>query len=150
VSGVRALLLPVGGDVFAVPAALVGEVLLAPTVTVLPTAPPDVLGVFNLRGTVIPILDTARMLGGPPLDRAAFAVVVNCAGHDAALGTSSIPTMLDLGAQVRPSEGPGTDGTYLVGDRLVTMVDPVPLLDHAGLGADHPRAGQGSTVPVAG
>jgi len=35
-------------------------------VTPIPTAPPEVLGVTQVRGQVVPLLDLPRMLGGRP------------------------------------------------------------------------------------
>jgi len=45
--------------------------------TPLPYSPPDVLGVMNLRGSVIPIIDLSRKLGMPatvPNERSAIVV----------------------------------------------------------------------------
>jgi len=46
----QALLLPVGDDLYALPMAWVREVVAAPQLTRLVTAPSVVLGLFNLRG----------------------------------------------------------------------------------------------------
>lgn len=137
--GVSALLLRLGDEVFGLDVATVREVVVAPRVTALPTAPPSVVGVFNLRGAVLPVLDTGRLLDGEVLRDSAFAVVVRCWEHDAALMVPAIPTMARLGAAVQPSETTGTSGTYLAGDQLVTMIDPELLLGHAGLGAEQHR-----------
>lgn len=130
------LLIEVGTDLFGLDVSAVREVVVAPKVTVLPTAPPTILGLFNLRGEVLPVLDTGRLLAGPGGADASFAVVVRCWDNDAALVVASLPTMGRIGAAIQASETAGTLGTYLVGDRLVTMVDPAELLAHAGLGVD--------------
>ena len=71
-----AVLVPVGDDLYAVPIGWVREVVPRPPLTELVTAPPTVLGLFNLRGEIVPLLDTAVMLalgrGGP----VSFAVVL--------------------------------------------------------------------------
>ena len=59
----QALLLPVGDDLYALPMDWVREVVAAPTVTRLVTAPSVVLGLFNLRGQIVALLDTAALLG---------------------------------------------------------------------------------------
>ena len=41
----------------------VREVVAAPTLTRLVTAPSIVLGLFNLRGEIVALLDTAALLG---------------------------------------------------------------------------------------
>ena len=62
-SGIQALLLPVEGDLYALPMDWAREVVAAPPLTRLVTAPPIVLGLFNLRGQIVPLLDTAALLG---------------------------------------------------------------------------------------
>ncbi len=79
----RALLLPVRSDWYGLPLATVAEVLEATPVTRLPGAPPAVLGLVNVRGAIVPVLDTALLLGLPGLGLAgvgALAIV------DSALG----------------------------------------------------------------
>lgn len=138
-TGETAVLLQVDDDVFGIGVDRVREVVVAPRVTVVPTTPPGVVGVFNLRGAVLPVLDTGCLLARTALTDAAYAVVVRCWDNDAALMVPSIPTMSRIGPAVQPSETAGTVGTYRVGDRLVTMVDPEALLSHAGLGIDRQR-----------
>lgn len=135
-TGIRAILLPVGEDLYAVAVDVVREVVAAPKITVVPTAPAGVLGVFNLRGTVLPVLDTGQLLERDGLDGAAFAVVVRCGLDEAALITTAVPAVVDLAEQVQPSRAPGTKGTYLTGERLVPLVEPSALLAHAGLRAE--------------
>ena len=45
-----------------------------PPLTRLVTAPPMVLGLFNLRGEIVPLLDTAALLGVGRTEQVAFAV----------------------------------------------------------------------------
>ena len=133
----RAILLPVGEELFALTIDLVREVVTSPQVTALATAPSSVRGVFSLRGEVLPILDTAQLVRRPVPERdaAAFAVVVQCGDVDVALVASTVPTIVDLGTVVQPSDTPGALGTYLVAERLVTLVEPQALLANAGYGA---------------
>jgi len=56
----------VEGKAFATPIHWVQEVVPVGQVTPVPTAPPEVLGVTQVRGHVLPILDLPRMLGGRP------------------------------------------------------------------------------------
>ena len=51
------------GQVYAIPLALVREVIRYEPPTPVPGAPGDVLGIVNLRGSIISILDGARRLG---------------------------------------------------------------------------------------
>lgn len=47
-------------------------------ITMLPHSPPFVLGVVNLRGAVIPIIDLAAKLGFPPLQPTKRNVIIIC------------------------------------------------------------------------
>ncbi len=51
-----------GGQRLALPAARVREVAAVSTVTPVPTAPPPVVGLTQLRGQILPVLDVARKL----------------------------------------------------------------------------------------
>lgn len=70
------------GEGFALPAALVREVLRPVPLTRVPHAPAALLGLANLRGAVLPILSLARLLGGaeaPPGPAARIVVVEGAA-----------------------------------------------------------------------
>ena len=77
---VQAVLLPVGDDIYALPVDWVREVVAAPPVTRLVTAPSVVLGLFNLRGEIVPLLDIAALLSIGKVRTTAFAVVVSSRG----------------------------------------------------------------------
>jgi purine-binding chemotaxis protein CheW len=57
------LLLALGGDDYLVAADQVRELVAAAPLTPVPGAPPWVRGVFNLRGTVVPLVDLGVKLG---------------------------------------------------------------------------------------
>ena len=61
--GLPHLALSVGAQTYAVSAASVMEIVALQPITPLPTMPPCVVGLMNLRGTVIPIIDWARSSG---------------------------------------------------------------------------------------
>src|SRR5512144_3361620 len=63
----RACLFALSGSRFAVDVRSAREVAVFDELTVLPRAPRQVLGVANLRGTVIPIVDVGPLLGLPEL-----------------------------------------------------------------------------------
>lgn len=62
-SEAQALTISVAGERLAIPANDVSEVIRHPAVTRIPLSPPGLLGVANLRGTVIPVVSLAVLLG---------------------------------------------------------------------------------------
>jgi purine-binding chemotaxis protein CheW len=124
----QALLLPVGGDLYALPMDWVREVVSGPMVTPLVTASPLVLGLFNLRGQIVPLLDTAALLGIGTVETTAFAVVVNYPQGLAGLASTGFPQRGLLDTSIGPSELPGTAGLYRLDQRVATLLDPAALL----------------------
>lgn len=59
----QALTISVAGERLAIPANDVVEVIRKPAVSRIPLSPPGLVGVANLRGTVIPIVSLAALLG---------------------------------------------------------------------------------------
>ena len=56
--------LAVDADTYAVAASSVTEIVLLQPLTRIPAMPECIRGLMNLRGTVIPVIDVARQLGG--------------------------------------------------------------------------------------
>lgn len=131
---VRAVVLPVGADRYAVPIDWVREVVATPAQTRLVTAPAPVLGLINLRGQIVPLLDTAALLDVGTVDQVAFAVVLDTAGGPAALAATGLPTRASLDAPTGPSELPGTAGVYQLDDGVAVLLDPAALLAAERLG----------------
>ncbi len=53
-----------GASLYGVPSELASEVVNLPTLTRVPGAPPHVIGVFALRGEVLPVIDLQLLAGG--------------------------------------------------------------------------------------
>ena len=130
----RALLLPVGEDTYAVPMDVAREVIVAPTVTTLPTAPPSVLGVCNVRGEIVPVFDTGILLGLGPLESVRAVTLVDADLGPAALAVSGIGASVELDDPVAVTEAPGTAGAFVYDDGLAVLVDVDVLLAPARLG----------------
>jgi chemotaxis signal transduction protein len=127
----RAILLPVGRDWFAVAPAALQEVVAAPEVTPLPAAPATVRGLFNVRGQIVPLLDTGALLGLEPLATCPFAAVVQSPHGPAGLGTTGMPEPGELGEQLGPTHARGTVAAYAAGERIAVLLDPAVLLTPA-------------------
>ena len=65
--------LEVRGQSFGVDVLQVREIVRAPAITPLPRAPRLVEGVIDLRGSIIPVVDLGRALGGAPIESDAGA-----------------------------------------------------------------------------
>ena len=63
--GIEILVFEVEGQHFGVRSADVVQVLRAASLTPLPQAPEAIEGVLNLRGCLVPVLDTRKLLGLP-------------------------------------------------------------------------------------
>jgi purine-binding chemotaxis protein CheW len=120
---VQALLLPVGADRYALELAGVHEVVRAPVLTPLPGAPRAALGVMNLRGDVVPVLDTAALLGVGRLAAAPFAVVAAAEAGLAALAADGEPATVVLDGPAGPAELPAALGRFAVDGAIVTLLD---------------------------
>jgi purine-binding chemotaxis protein CheW len=128
-SGQLALLIPVGSDTYAISLESVREVVVDPRTTELPTSPPAVLGVFNVRGDIVPLLDTGLLLGLRPVVETPYAVLVETAHGIAGLVATEMPQTVRLSESVGHSDLDGTTETYLVGEgRLAVALDVANLL----------------------
>jgi purine-binding chemotaxis protein CheW len=113
--------------------------------TPLPHAPEFVLGVVNLRGVVLPIVDLAVRLGFPPTQPTArhAIIVVEVGSQVAGLlvdGVSDIFTADDAQIQATPEIAAETAKLYLRGviameGRLIGVIDIANLLPATELAA---------------
>jgi chemotaxis signal transduction protein len=140
VIGVQAVLLPVGAELYAVPMDWVRVVVAAPPVTRLPTSPPLVLGLFNLRGQIVPLFDTAALLGVGAVGAVKFAAVIQTPDGLVGLAATGLPQRAVLEAPTGPSELPGTNGVYQLTRRVAVLLDPAALLTPERLGGRDVRA----------
>lgn len=57
-----------GGEHFAIPVMKIMEILEVPKITKVPQSPNFLVGVINLRGAVLPVIDTRVKFGMSPID----------------------------------------------------------------------------------
>ena len=101
----------------------VREVVAGPRITELPTAPGTVIGIFNLRGDIVPLFDVAALLGIGTIASHEFAVVIDTPLGSAGLAASGVPEAVTLSEPIGPAETSGAAGLYAVGTRIVTLLD---------------------------
>jgi purine-binding chemotaxis protein CheW len=128
----QVLLLPVREDWYALELLRVREVLNAPAAAPLPTAPATVLGLFNLRGQVVPLLDTGALLGLAPLGEARTAVVIATKHGPVGLAASGPAETAELPEAAGPGQLPATRSWHEVDGRVATLVDADALVGAVG------------------
>ena len=127
--------MPLGEDWYAIEMAKVREVVASPMLASVPTAPATLLGVFNLRGEIVPLFDTAALLGLGRGPAPSHATVVETALGPAGLVASAMPESVELGEPTGATDTPGTVASFAVGSRLATLIDVDILLGAARIGS---------------
>lgn len=134
----RYLEFSLGDECYAIPLLKVREVIAVPNTTPIPHSPPYFMGIMNLRGQVISILDIRKKLGIKPNEESSETAVIIVDLDPIFLGivVDSVNKVLaisehDVGD--RPSlEGKNTDyitGVYRVEDKLTILMDIGKALD---------------------
>lgn len=111
------------GEDYALPVEAVLEVDELGEVTAVPGARPEVIGVRNLRGQVLPVVDLAALFDLGSTSEPERIVVVEDSDRRAGLAVEAV---VDVGPVPPPTEGVQTEflrGAALVGTDLVGVVD---------------------------
>jgi purine-binding chemotaxis protein CheW len=129
----RACVVALGGRPFAVDVADAREVVVLDTTTPVPGAPATLVGVMNLRGSVLPVLEARPLLGLPvraPIGRPR-ALVLADGDHRAAI---LIERVLGLSAydEVQPPAEP-TPGALLLCELVDVAGERATVLDARAL-----------------
>lgn len=106
-----AVLFRAGEERWSLPVEEVRAVVRVETSVRVPGAPPDVAGLVNVRGEVLPAIKTAQMLGAEPVRPESWALVVEDGGARAAL---LVDEVLDV-TEVETGEQGGRlpDGSFV-------------------------------------
>jgi purine-binding chemotaxis protein CheW len=114
----------VGDESFALPVRQVLEVADLGPLAPVPGAPPSVLGVRNLRGQVLPVIDLASVLGTARAnDQATRLVIAEEGGRRAGLAIDAVTDVAELPGPMQDTESPFLSGSTLVQNDLVGVVD---------------------------
>lgn len=143
---IRCVTFELGGESYAIDVMAVSEVLRAGEITPVPGAPHGVLGIINLRGNVVTVLDTRTRFGLPPKDRDDASRVIICERDDQVVGllVDRVAEVIDLDiAEIEPtpSVGSGEGGEYIRGvvsnsSHLLIVVRHEHLIPSPGGAAD--------------
>jgi len=137
------LVFRLGEDEFGLPIEVVDEVARVPRqITRVPKTPPFLMGVVNLRGEVLPVVDQRRRFGMPELEDGVRQrlVVVRTERHRAGLVVDSVSEVLrSVADAIEPGPDLTGEATRLVDrvinlaaeERIVLLLDPAELLSRA-------------------
>jgi purine-binding chemotaxis protein CheW len=114
--------LRIGAETYAVPVEHVLEVAELGEVTPIPGSPPELLGVRNLRGQILPIVDFAQVFGIPASRSAQRLIVAEGRGHRAGFAVDEVSDIGSLGGEVEDSESELLSGACLADDALVGII----------------------------
>lgn len=133
-----------GDEEYGVDIMTVQEIILFGCITQVPEVPEHVLGVINLRGNVIPILNLRRRFGMPdqPAEDATRIVVMDLNGRTVGVVVDGVNEVLRLAEdEVSPTpqslSGAGKDyvtGLARRGERLLILLDMARLLGSGEFG----------------
>lgn len=89
----RVCLFSIGEDTYAVPVEFLTEIIFSQKIFSVPTTPSHVLGVINLRGSIVPIVDIRPALSLPTQSVPSQTAIVK-------LGTTTVGIVVDNVAEV--------------------------------------------------
>lgn len=100
--------------------------------TRIPNCPPEITGVLNLRGTIVPIIDLRQKFGLAPAEYTPFTVIVVVVVRDRVMGmiVDSVSDVINISpSDIQPAPSVGEtvpaclSGLGKVGDKLVILLD---------------------------
>lgn len=126
--------LRVAAEAYAIPVTQVREVSGLGEVTPVPGTPPGVLGIRNLRGQLIPVIDLAAVLGISRVAAPGYLLVIQAQGQQAGLAIDAVSGVSELPDQEEEAESGLLSGAVLDGGDLIGVID-VPAVFGAIEGA---------------
>lgn len=118
----------VAGEQYALPVETVLEVAERGEITPVPGAPPDVIGVRNIHGQVIPVIDMAGRLGLDRDTEAPLIVVAQDGGRQAALAVDEVLAVGEIPEASNETESDLLAGAAAIEGSLVGIVNVAAVL----------------------
>jgi purine-binding chemotaxis protein CheW len=119
----------VGGESYAVPIESVREIAVLGDVAALPGAPAAVLGVLNLHGRVLPVIELSVLFGVADEDQPLRIVIAEDDGRQAGLAVHSVSGIEVLPETPEEVDSPLLRGAALVDGVLVGALDVAAVFD---------------------
>jgi purine-binding chemotaxis protein CheW len=126
----QVVLCEVAGELRGIDIARVEEIIRLPEITPVPRARQGVVGVINLRGTIIPVVDLRRLEGVAPSvpTKSTRVVVVKVGEHTIGLIVDAVTEVLHLPAAIEPPSALVADGDTTSPRGLATIEGRLVLL----------------------
>lgn len=115
--------LRVAAEAYAMPVGHVREIADLGTVTPVPGLRPEVLGVRNLRGQILPVIDLAMLLRVARTDTPARLLVAEAGGLAAGLAIDEVSGVGEMPEPTDESDSDLLSGAVLDGDDLIGVID---------------------------
>jgi purine-binding chemotaxis protein CheW len=135
---IRAAIVSLGGELFTIDLQNVREVFVVESITPVPGMPAGLVGVTNLRGSVVPLLDLRQMIGLAAENALKYAVVLKHGNWQVGVLVDTVPEIRTLSKdQFLPAPvGTGDGGNPFVStvvnleDRLRGVLETSVVLSH--------------------
>lgn len=138
VDSLRWVTFMLGEERYGIDVRRVREVLRPRAVTPVPGAPPEVLGIINVRGNVVTVIDGRRRLGmeGRDPDEATRVAIVEARGENVGLQVDRVLEVRDIASEAISAPPLGsaearrgaTSGVYTSDEGLLVLLDLEALL----------------------
>lgn len=116
-------------ELFGINVFKVREIIAMPDITAIPGSLPHMLGVVNIRGTVLPVIDLPAVVGCTPRTGLNIMLVTEFAQTAQAFAVESVEDIVRLDwTQVLPAEGGVANGMVTSIARLDTSIDSPRLV----------------------
>ncbi len=109
----RVCLFSIGDDTYAIPVDLLLEIIIPQKIFPVPTTPPHVLGVINLRGNIVPIVDIRPALALPQKSALGQIAIIKHGSVTLGISVDNVSAVLavpDSSIQTVPTDAVGHSG----------------------------------------
>jgi chemotaxis signal transduction protein len=121
--------LRIASESFAISVEHVLQVAHLDQVTVVPGAPPAMLGVWNLRGQILPVVDLAHMLRIPRPVSPSRLLVAEAGDQQAAFAIDDVSGVGELADPTEETESDLLAGATLADGDLIGVIDVTRVFD---------------------
>ncbi|NQZ77760.1 MAG: purine-binding chemotaxis protein CheW [Ekhidna sp.] len=134
----------IAGEEYALPIDQVKEIVLTPRVSKVPQTPEYVLGISNIRGNIISIMDLEKKFGLKVLDdgdtgKASYTMVIESADFQVGIKVEKVPNTLSVFAskidtsanimQYASLDETVLKGAVKLGERIIILLDVLKMLE---------------------